>query len=208
MIDYGKTLGEKFMWGSVIALISMTALKWAAIGFALVGSAVYTAEYYRAKKSREDEIIEINFAGQRVKGKRADLYHLHNAQLRIMNISSSLEGAKAATTADAIQSVVDSVKEHRARVTVLDSGRNNAGRGAYAFSEPDFRIVVETAHETEEPKPFPVPKEGSLREAWAGKHANPDEIAERFIALQEALPPEVMEKVNARLKKGNPQSQP
>lgn len=208
MIDYGKSLGSKFMWGSAIALISMTALKWAAIGFALAGSAVYTAEYFRAKKSRDDVIVEINFAGQRVKGKRADLYRLHQAQLHVMNITSSLDGATASTTAEAIHSVMDSVAAERSRVEVLDGGRYKAGKAAYAFTEPDFRIVLDEAKLAQEPQPLAQPEQGSLREAWAKKAATPDELAERFIALQEALPPEVMEKVNARLKKMQVQPQP
>jgi hypothetical protein len=183
----------------------MTAIKWAAIGFAAVGGAVYTLEYLQAKKRREDEIVEINFAGQRVKGKRADLFRLHQAQMRVMNISSSLEGARAMTTAEAIHSILESVKEERSRVTVLDSGRYSAGKDAYAFSEPDFRIVLEQAKQVEEPKPFPVPKEGSLREAWENKRYSPDEIAERFVALQESLPPEVLDKVSQRLQKTQPQ---
>jgi hypothetical protein len=207
MIDYGKSLGSKFMWGSAIALVSMTALKWAAIGFALVGGVVYTGEYLRAKKSREEEIVEINFAGQRVKGKRADLYNLHQAQLRIMNISSSLEGANASTTSDAVNAILETVKNERAHVKVLDGGRYDAGKEAYAFSEPDFRIVLEQVHIPQEPKPIPPPKEGSLRAAWEGKRASPDELADKFIALQEALPPEVMEKVNQRLAKPKPELQ-
>ena len=205
MIDYGKSLGSKFMWGSVIALVSMTALKWAAIGFAAVGGVVYTGEYFRAKKAREDEIVEINFAGQRVKGKRADLYNLHRAQLRIMNVSSSLEGASASTTADAVQAILDTVKEQRQRVQVLDGGRYDAGKEAYAFSEPDFRLVLDEARLPQEPKPIPAPKEGSLRAAWENKAGSADEIAEKFVALQEALPPEVMAKVNQRLNKNQPQ---
>jgi hypothetical protein len=209
MIDYGKSLGSKFMWGSVIALVSMTALKWAAIGFAAVGGAVYTAEYLRAKKSREDVIVEINFAGQRVKGKRADLYKLHRAQMNVMNISSSIDGATTSTTAEAVQAIMESVKEERNRVTVLDSGRYNAGKEAYAFSEPDFRIVLESAPLPQEPKAMPAPKEGSLRAAWENKRYTADEIADRFIALEEALPPETLEKVNQqRQKKAQPQPQP
>ena len=35
------------------------------------------------------------------------------------------------------------------------------------------------------------------------KRYSPDEIADKFVALQEALPPEVMDKVNQRLKQNS-----
>ena len=44
MIDTGKMLGEKFMWAFAVAALTVSALKWAAIGFGVVGAAVYTAE--------------------------------------------------------------------------------------------------------------------------------------------------------------------
>ncbi|MEZ0224754.1 MAG: hypothetical protein ACAH83_09395 [Alphaproteobacteria bacterium] len=205
MIDYGKSLGNKFMWASIVALVSITAIKWAAIGFAALGVAVYTTEYFRAKKSREDEIVEINFAGQRIKGKRADLYRLNRAQLCIMNITTSLQGAEANTAADAIRTIVDTVKDERARVAVLDSGRYGAGKEAYAFTEPDFRLVLdETAlpekHKEEKAAASAFSPETSLREAWAATRYNPDVIVDRMVALQESLPPEIMEKVNDRMK--------
>src|SRR5688572_30032252 len=37
MIDSGKSLGTRFMWASLIALLSMNALMWAAVGFGAVG---------------------------------------------------------------------------------------------------------------------------------------------------------------------------
>lgn len=213
MIDTGKMLGEKFMWAFAVAALTVSALKWAAIGFGVVGAAVYTAEYWRAKKSRNDEITEINFAGQKVKGTRADLYRLHMAQLRIMNIQDHL-GASTTTTADAICTVLETVKNERARVQVLDGGRYKASEAAYAFTEPDFRLLVDDLPEFEPKKPEandnePVAEPGainkiSLRDGWDSKRVSADEIVERLAALQEALPPDVQEKLAQRLKNKPP----
>lgn len=213
MIDTGKMLGEKFMWAFAVAALTVSTLKWAAIGFGVVGVAVYTGEYFRAKKSRNDEITEINFAGQKVKGTRADLYRLHMAQLRIMNIQDHL-GASANTAADAICGVLETVKNERARVQVLDGGRYKASEAAYAFTEPDFRLLVDDLPEFEPKKPeandnAPVAEPGainkiSLRDGWDSKRVSADEIVERLAALEEALPPDVQEKLAQRLSRKPP----
>jgi len=209
MIDTSKSWGGKFLWGSAIALLSMKTLMWAAIGLGVTGVGVYTMEYFRAKNARDDVLTEINFAGQRVQGKRSDLYRLHRAQLLIMNISSSLEGNQATTTADAIRRILDTVKDERSRVEVLDGGRYGAGATAYAFSEPGFRLLQNDGEEVEA-----VPEvtataaspqnDHSLRHAWNNKRVTPDEFVERLAALQEALPPEIAEKLQQRLAANKP----
>ena len=219
MIDTGKMLGERFLWAFSIAALGAVALKWAAIGFGLAGVGVYTLEYFRAKKSREDVINEINFAGQRVQGTRADLYRLHHAQLRIMNISNSMN-AESSSTADAIDAILDSVKEERTRVQVLDEGRHNAGMAGYGFTEPDFRLMhTQTAEEKKkkprkprakpaaktEVKVEPVAVEKpaleslDLKAAWDSKRMTSDDFVERLAELQEALPAEMQEKLKQRL---------
>lgn len=213
MIDSGKSLGTRFMWASLIALLSINTLMWAAVGFGAVGIAIYTAEYWRAKKSRSDELIEINFAGQRVKGQRSDLYRLHRAQLKIMNISDSLSSGTN-TTADAIASILDTVKEERKRVKVLEGGRYGASTDAYGFTEPDFRLLFDESdiaqkNEPEakkpevEPQPLPAVK-GDLQAAWNSKRMTADDFVEQLAALQESLPPEVADKLQQRLKAGKP----
>jgi hypothetical protein len=213
MIDSGKSLGTRFMWASLIALLSMNALMWAAVGFGAVGIAVYTAEYFRAKKSRTEELVEINFAGQRVKGQRSDLYRLHRAQLKIMNISDSLSSGTN-TTADAIASILDTVKEERKRVKVLEGGRYGASTDAYGFTEPDFRLLFdendikhknenEPAAQKPEPEQQPLPAvKGDLTTAWNSKRMTSDDFVEQLATLQESLPPEVAEKLQQRLKTG------
>lgn len=222
MIDTGKMLGERFLWAFSIAALGAVALKWAAIGFGLAGIGVYTLEYFRAKKSREDVINEINFAGQRVQGTRADLYRLHHAQLRIMNISNSMN-AESSSTADAIDAILDSVKAERARVQVLDEGRYNAGSAHYAFTEPDFRIMhTRTVEEKKtnprkpaakpevEIEPVAVKKPAfenlDLKAAWDSKRVTADDFVERLAELQEALPAEMQEKLKRRLSRSAPSS--
>ena len=169
MIDTSKMLGEKFLWAFAVAALTVSALKWAAIGFGVVGVGVYTAEYIRAKKSRGDVMKEINFAGQRVEGTRADLYRLHNAQLRIMNISDSLGTSTSMTTAEAIAKVLETVKDERARVKVLDQGRYKASETVYGFTEPDFRLLVDETPEFEDKSAIKI--DGlSLKPAWDSKH--------------------------------------
>ncbi|MEZ0260737.1 MAG: hypothetical protein ACAH80_06990 [Alphaproteobacteria bacterium] len=211
MIDSGKSLGTRFMWASLIALLSINTLMWAAVGFGAVGIAIYTAEYFRAKKSRSDELIEINFAGQRVKGQRSDLYRLHRAQLKIMNISDSLSSGTN-TTADAIASILDTVKEERKRVKVLEGGRYGASTDAYGFTEPDFRLLFDEndlKHKNEpevkkpEPELQPLPAvKGDLTSAWNSKRMTSDDFVEQLATLQESLPPEVADKLQQRLKAG------
>jgi len=215
MIDTGKMLGERFLWAFSIAALGAVALKWAAIGFGLAGIGVYTLEYFRAKKSREDVINEINFAGQRVQGTRADLYRLHHAQLRIMNISNSMN-AESSSTADAIDAILDSVKEERGRVQVLDEGRYNAGSANYAFTEPDFRIMHTQTVDEKKTKPRkpraetevqiepiavekPAFENLDLKAAWDSKRVTADDFVERLAELQEALPAEMQEKLKQRL---------
>jgi len=222
MIDTGKMLGERFLWAFSIAALGAVALKWAAIGFGVAGIGVYTLEYFRAKKSREDVINEINFAGQRVQGTRADLYRLHHAQLRIMNISNSMN-AESSSTADAIDAILDSVKAERERVQVLDEGRYNAGSAHYAFTEPDFRIMhTRTVEEKKtnprkpgakpevEIEPVAVKKPAfenlDLKAAWDSKRVTADDFVERLAELQEALPAEMQEKLKRRLSRSTPSS--
>lgn len=220
MIDSGKSLGTRFMWASLIALLSMNTLMWAAIGFGAVGIAVYTGEYFRAKKSREDELMEINFAGQRVKGQRSDLYRLHRAQLKIMNISDSLNSGTN-TTSEAIAAILDTVKEERKRVKVIDGGRYGANTDSYSFTEPDFRLLLDeedfkpAVKQPQQPQQQPEPgvtplpavsndNKPSLREAWNSKRMTADDFVEQLATLQESLPPEVADKLQQRLKAGKP----
>lgn len=196
MIDTGKNLGERFLWAfSITALGGVVALKWAALGFGLAGIGVYSLEYIRAKKSREDEITEVNLAGQRVKGKRADLYRLHNAQVRVMNITDKLSHGEE-TAGEAVRKILDSVKDERARVEVLDAGRYKASATAYEFTEPDFRFVTEMP-EFDDKSSVRIDSL-SLRPGWDSQRASADEIVERLAALEESLPPELREKLEAR----------
>src|SRR5689334_3967224 len=67
----------RLLWTAAIAALSIENLVFGALAFA--GSAVswYTTEYFRAKRAKEQVITEQNFAGQTVRGRRADLNRLN-----------------------------------------------------------------------------------------------------------------------------------
>ena len=200
MIDTSKSWGSKFLWSSAIALLSINTLAWAAVGLGVVGIGVYTLEYYRAKNARDDVLTEVNFAGQRVKGARSDLYRLHRAQLMMMNVTAALDGDNAKTTGEVIRNILDSVKDERARVEVLDGGRYFAGKKAYAFSEPGFRLLETEAEDDSVAVAVPgIRATPSLKTAWDNNRVSADEFIERLAELQDALPQDMAEKLNARL---------
>ena len=200
MIDTSKSWGSKFLWSSAIALLSINTLAWAAVGLGVVGIGVYTLEYYRAKNPRDDVLTEVKIAGQRVKGARSDLYRLHRAQLMMMNVTAALDGDNAKTTGEVIRNILDSVKDERARVEVLDGGRYFAGKKAYAFSEPGFRLLETEAEDDSVAVAVPgIRATPSLKTAWDNKRVSADEFIERLAELQDALPQDMAEKLNARL---------
>lgn len=203
MIDTGKMLGEKFVWATIITAATLTTLKWAALGFAIIGSAVYTMEYIRAKKSREDVITEVNFAGQLVKGTRADLCRLQRAQLRIMNVSNNVDASSSVTAEEAVSNILRSVEEERKRVHVSDGGRYGADKKSYAFTEPGFRLVIDESKLPQhcEKEKAAKTSPASLREAWQGKRMTPDDVIETLAVMQESLPQDMAEKLQQRLQK-------
>jgi len=200
MIDAGKTFGDKFIWAfGISALGGIVALKWAAGIFLLAGIAVYAVEYIQAAKTRNDIITEVNAAGQKVRGTRADLYRLRRAQNQILNIT---DNPGETTLAEAKQKILDSVKEERTRITVEHPGRSKAA-SVYAFTEQDMRLV-EDIPEFEDKTGLRIDSI-SLKPAWDSKRATADEVVERLAALEESLPPDMREKLDQRLKRGAPE---
>lgn len=201
MLDTGKMLGERFLWGFGIAAVGgLVALKWAALIFFAAGATVYTVEYLQAKKTRNDVITEINAAGQKVKGTRADLYHLRRAQNLILNVA---DNPGDGTLAEATRKILEGVKEQRGRVTVVDPGRTK-NKDAYAFTEQDLRLM-EDMPEFEDKTGLRIDSI-SLKPAWDSKRASADEVVERLAALEESLPADIKAKLDLRLKR--PQSAP
>lgn len=141
MLDTSETVGRRFMWGAIFAALTIKTLMVTAGLLTLAGCGILAAEYVRAKRVREEEIIEVNFAGQRVKGSRADLCRLHKAQVNIMNLATVFKKASLESTSDTIQHLIDGVAEERKRVHVLDAGPYGAVAGVYDFSRPAISLV-------------------------------------------------------------------
>lgn len=196
MLDTGRSFGKRMMWASAIALFSMNAMVWAVGGLALAGVAMFVLEYSQSRRARNETITEVNFAGQTVEGSRADLYHLHQAQEQIMNLSSAFKQASMDSTNDTIHRIMDSVAERSKRVKVLQSGRYEAGTLCYEFSEPAIKLVKARPASRQ----YVVLNDDGDKDAIDAKPAaavDADEIARRFLALEEALPSDALAKVEA-----------
>lgn len=199
MLDTGRSFGTRLLWASAVALLSMTAMAWVAAGLAVVGTGLFVAEYMQSRRAREQVITEVNFAGQRVEGKRKDLCRLHQAQSRIINLGNTFLPASTESTSDTVNRIMDSVAEVAKRVKVLDGGKYGAGTANYEFSEPGLKLVNDhlLMHRAAEATASNI-STLSLKPAFDAKRANNDEIADRFLALEQSLPREVMEKVEER----------
>lgn len=200
MMDTGRSFGKRMMWASAIALVSMQAMVWVAGGIALAGAGLFVLEYMQSRRAGRETIREVNFAGQQVEGTRADLYHLHNAQEKIMNLGGTFAQASMESTSETIERIIASVSENASRVKVVEPGRYNAGCERYEFSEPGIKLVKDR------------PAAPAIFHAAATTHAladmsvknsfdaaaayTPEEVARRFLALEEALPADAMAKVN------------
>jgi len=202
MLDTGRSFGTRLLWASAVALLSMTAMAWVALGLAVVGTGMFVAEYLQSRRAREDVITEVNFAGQRVEGKRKDLCKLHQAQVRIMNLGSSFQPASTESTSDTIHRLIDSVAEVGTRVKILDGGKYGAGTASYEFSEPGLKLVNDDIllHKQAHAQAAANSNVASLnlKQAWDARRYSNDEVAARFLALEESLSPEVMEKVEQK----------
>jgi hypothetical protein len=200
MMDTGRSFGKRMMWASAIALVSMQAMVWVAGGIALAGAGLFFLEYMQSRRAGREIIREVNFAGQEVEGTRADLYHLHNAQEKIMNLGGTFAQASMESTSETIERIINSVADNAARVKVVDAGRYNAGCDGYEFSEPGIKLVKNrpTApvifHATATTHALADMSVKSSFDAAAAY--TPEEVARRFLALEEALPPDAMAKVN------------
>jgi hypothetical protein len=199
MLDTGRSFGTRLLWASAVALLSMTALAWVAAGLAVVGTGMFVAEYMQSRRAREDVITEVNFAGQRVQGKRKDLCKLHQAQSRIINLGSSFLPASTESTSETVNRIMKGVADVAKRVQVLDGGKYGAGTASYEFSEPGLKLVNDhlLMHRTAEEASNVTPLR-SLKPSWDAKKSSNDEIADRFLALEESLPREVLEKVEQK----------
>jgi hypothetical protein len=196
MISTSQTVGKRFMWAAIFAALSVHTLLMTALVLAAAGAAIMGLEYVRCKKGREDIITEVNFAGQKVTGRRADLCRLHKAQERIMNLGSSFRQASLESTTDTIQDLIASVAGERQRVTVLEEGPFGAMKAAYDFSRPQIALV-----HSEERADIPLSADvfksadifskGSkpLRENFRKKQDREQEIVAQLAAIHKELSP-------------------
>ena len=196
MLDTGRSFGKRMMWASAIALISMQAMVWVAGGLAIAGAAMFYLEYSQSRRARNEVITEVNFAGQTVQGTRADLYHLHHAQEKVMNLSTVFKQASMESTNDTIHRIIEGVTERWKRVKVLHSGRYDAGTEHYEFSEPSIKLVKDRpatrlyAHFGEDGEKMRLSAKPAFDAA-----AQTEEVVKRMLALEEALPADVLAKI-------------
>lgn len=202
MLDTSTVVGKRFMWASIFAALSIQTLTTTAIGLAVAGSGLLALEYRRSKASGREVITEVNFAGQTVTGTRADLYHLHRAQEQIMNLTGSFKQASMESTTDTINRIMETVKEQRARVKVVDGGRFGAKTASYEFSEPAIKLV-------EDDNGIKISRPSAVAPAFSNDNLKPDfnaaallseqEVVERLLALHDALPPHLASEVEKRM---------
>lgn len=198
------TVGKRFLWASVYAILSMKTMLTTAVGLAGVAAGLFGLEYYRAKQASRETITEVNFAGQKVEGTRADLCRLYQAQIKIMNLTTSFKLASLESTYDTIQNIIDSVAEERKRVKIIDKGRYGARASRYEFSEPGIKLVGDDDGLMTPLRNLPANttqlSDMSLKPSF-DKAAPYDEqaIVDRLAALHEALPPHITTRIEEQL---------
>lgn len=196
MIDTSSMLGKRMMWAAVFAALSVSVMQTTALVLGVIGIGLLAMEYNRSKKAGQDVITEINFAGQKVQGKRCDLYRLHKAQEQIMKLSDSFKQASMESTTDTIERIMKGVTEERKRVKVVDSGRFNAGLVEYEFSEPAVKLIDDENGKKISRAPQPAAPFFNRKAALTD-----EQVADHLVALHEALPPHLAERVQAQLAK-------
>lgn len=207
MIDTSTGLGKHFAWGAFFAVLSTQIISWGAVVLGAAGITLLAFEYKKSKASAKEVITETNFAGQTVKGTRADLFHLRQAQAKIMQISDNWGQATHESTTDTINRIIEGVQERRARVIVVEGGRFGAKEDAYAFSEPSIKLLndhdgVKLSKAPKPPPsqyPYPPPLPSAITPVFGSVAAKEEEIVDRMVALQEALPPHLAERVEKRM---------
>lgn len=199
MLDTSSTVGKRFLWASIFAALSIHALTTTAIVMAVAGIALLALEYRRSKEAGQQVITEINFAGQKVQGSRADLYHLHKAQEQIMKLSDSFRMASMESTTDTIDRVMKGVAEQRKRVKVLDGGRFGAKTTSYEFSEPAVKLVEDNDGAKISRAGASALDTAAAKPAFTKAALSEDEVVEKLMALHESLPPHLAERLRMRM---------
>ena len=206
MIDTSRSFGTRLLWASAIAIVSMDAMAWVAAGLAVAGVGMFALEFSQSLRTRKEIITERNFASQLVRGTRADLCRLHQAQVRIMNLAGAFQQASQESTSDTVRRIIKSVEAETARVEVLESGKYDAGLKAYEFSEPGLKLVHDKQGNTVDVATVGLSTNNTsalqdmkLRPAFDTARQTEAEIIDRLVALQQALPQDIFDKVEERL---------
>ena len=197
MIGTSRIWGVRLLWTAAVAVLSVHFVAWTAFAIGAIGAGVLATEYVHCARARKDVITEVNFAGQKVEGTRADLCRLHMAQVRIMNLANAFQPASAETTHETVQQIMDSVKAESRRVKVIDAGRYDADRNAYDFSEPGIKLVNDRNNPDHDAR-AKVAAVPSLKDAWEQRRLTEDEVVDHLAALERALPPTLQEKLAKR----------
>lgn len=138
-------IGSDVVLGAVAALTSLGFLAVASVGIGVVGTFLFGREFLRCQKLAQERIRETNLAGQRVMGTRADLYDLHTAQNKIVDLAVAFGNAKGAglkeTIDDDINAIIQTVDKARHRVAILDEGTHHASKKEYDFVRPSLHVV-------------------------------------------------------------------
>jgi hypothetical protein len=179
-------LNTKVIWSTVIAALSLQNLALGVLALAGSGASFYALEFLRCRRTRNDIITETNFAGQKVRGRRADLSRLHKAQEKILTLSAAFNKTAEKPEDPNIVAMIGETAALRGRIAVLEGGND------YIFFQPHLK----KPEPTQEPPKQAVPGDTALKAAWDNKHE--EKLADYIVSLEQALPPGVREKVKNR----------
>lgn len=188
----------KYAWLALGAYLTFNGYIFAAAGLLVSGVAFVANEVRKAKIARDEIITEENFAGQIVQGARKDLYHLHVAQAKILELPRHFKRASIQSVSQTLKLIVDDVEHLRDRVKIVDVGPHGASASVYSFSKESYKLVDDFSLN-------PVPHKNStltgldLKKSWDEMTAaNRELLINTLAALQQVLPDEVQEEVTAR----------
>lgn len=188
----------KYAWLALGAYLTFNGYIFAAAGLLASGVAFVANEVRKAKIARDEIITEENFAGQIVRGTRKDLYHLHVAQAKILELPRHFKRASIQSVSDTLKIIVDDVEHLRGRVKIVDVGPHGASASVYSFSKESYKLVDDFSLN-------PVAQKNStltgldLKKSWDDMTAaNRELLINTLAALQQVLPDEVQEEVTAR----------
>lgn len=197
MLDSASKSAEKYFWIGIAALLTAKGYIFGTFALAVGGMGFVTREYRKAKKSRTEQITETNFSGQVVRGRRADLYHLHKAQEDLLRLESHFKRASMESRIDTVRDILGKVENLKHHVEVIDAGPYpGSSTTQYSFSKSAYLVIDDMYFGR-------AGNDNSLtgldlKSAWDNV-ANKNDVVEKLVALQQTLPPDIIAEVNARV---------